>query len=379
MLADRQMRFEDQIDSRLETLDIFLDGLGYESDEPRNPQEIYKELRELVRIRFELSPDQIKDLAGGGSEDLRDQLTTQLTTQITLIEFKRLIGAVERLMGQPLEDETPLDGLDWSSIQGYMKGLVEDQFRERLDAFFTNPDDARIKKSIDAGLKEIQAEKISESDLIGLLGLMAEGRQAAFDKKSHKRIWIRTQRLRYTFYAAELLHQMDSEEAAQNIIDHLEKARIQVQNAWGANELRRLEDTALGDLQGDMQISIQEEMGSDIYQIQKGNNISSLPSDSKQLVQKELGRSAVTNIYRDLFLRVVSELWVEYLTEMEALRVAIGLEAYAQRDPLVQYKNQGFEMFQRLMENMRTGVVNRMFTFQPRDVSRIQAAVKEPS
>jgi preprotein translocase subunit SecA len=60
---------------------------------------------------------------------------------------------------------------------------------------------------------------------------------------------------------------------------------------------------------------------------------------------------------------------------MEALRVAIGLEAYAQRDPLVQYKNQGFEMFQGLMENMRTGVVNRMFTFQPRQMSRIQAEV----
>jgi preprotein translocase subunit SecA len=62
---------------------------------------------------------------------------------------------------------------------------------------------------------------------------------------------------------------------------------------------------------------------------------------------------------------------------MEALRVAIGLEAYAQRDPLVQYKTKGFDMFQHLMEDMRMGVVNRMFTFQPRNVSRIQAAVEE--
>jgi preprotein translocase subunit SecA len=61
---------------------------------------------------------------------------------------------------------------------------------------------------------------------------------------------------------------------------------------------------------------------------------------------------------------------------MEALRVAIGLEAYAQRDPLVQYKSRGFEMFQQLMENMRVGVVSRMFTFQPRNLERIQAAVE---
>ena len=379
MFIDRQMRFEDQIDSRLDTLDVFLDGLGYESDEPRNPQEIYKELRELVRVRFELTPDQIKDLGSGGSEDLRAELTSQLTNQITQIEFKRLIGAVERLLGRPLEDEHPLDNLDWSSIQRYLKDLVKDQFQERLDAYFTNPDDARIRTSIMTGLKEIQTEKLSESDLVRMLGIMAEGRQAAYDKKSHKRIWIRTQRLRYTFYAAGLLYQMDSEEAAQDIIDHLERARLQVQNAWGANELKRLEDILLGDLKGDLNLSILDGLGSDVYQTHKGNKVGELPSGVGEVVQNELGRSAVTNIYRDLFLRVVSELWVEYLTEMEALRVAIGLEAYAQRDPLVQYKNQGFEMFQRLMENMRTGVVNRMFTYQPRDLSRVQALIKDPS
>ena len=43
----------------------------------------------------------------------------------------------------------------------------------------------------------------------------------------------------------------------------------------------------------------------------------------------------------------------------------------------VYFKTKGFEMFQRLMEDMRIGVVNRMFTFQPRDLSRIQAGIEE--
>jgi preprotein translocase subunit SecA len=93
-----------------------------------------------------------------------------------------------------------------------------------------------------------------------------------------------------------------------------------------------------------------------------------------QLVD-ELGRQALTEIYRQLLLGVISELWVEYLTSMEALRVSIGLEAYAQRDPLVQYKNRAFEMFQELLSNMRLGVVNRMFTYRPRDLSSIQTTV----
>ena len=120
---------------------------------------------------------------------------------------------------------------------------------------------------------------------------------------------------------------------------------------------------------------IESEIGAEAYQKAADSTLGSLPEDLLNQVNEVLGRSVVSNIYRDLFLRVISELWVEYLTEMEALRVAIGLEAYAQRDPLVQYKNRGFEMFQRLMDQMRNGVVNRMFTFQPRNLERILADV----
>jgi len=57
---------------------------------------------------------------------------------------------------------------------------------------------------------------------------------------------------------------------------------------------------------------------------------------------------------------------VEYLTKVEALRVSIGLEAYAQRDPLIQYKSQASEMFTGLLGDIRMGVISRMFTYQPR-------------
>jgi preprotein translocase subunit SecA len=59
-------------------------------------------------------------------------------------------------------------------------------------------------------------------------------------------------------------------------------------------------------------------------------------------------------------------LWVDYLTRVEALRVSIGLEAYAQRDPLVQYKARASEMFQGLLEDIRGLVVGRLFAIQRR-------------
>jgi preprotein translocase subunit SecA len=106
----------------------------------------------------------------------------------------------------------------------------------------------------------------------------------------------------------------------------------------------------------------------------KDTTLGSLPSEVMPSVIDELGRQSLTEIYRQLILGVITELWVDYLTQMEALRVSIGLEAYAQRDPLVQYKNRAFELFQNLLSDMRMGVVTRMFTYRPRDLSSVQAS-----
>jgi len=48
------------------------------------------------------------------------------------------------------------------------------------------------------------------------------------------------------------------------------------------------------------------------------------------------------------------------------LRVSVGLEAYAQADPLVKYKSQASEMFQSLLGDVRAAVIGRIFLYQPR-------------
>jgi preprotein translocase subunit SecA len=68
----------------------------------------------------------------------------------------------------------------------------------------------------------------------------------------------------------------------------------------------------------------------------------------------------------------ITELWVDYLTRVEALRVSVGLEAYAQRDPLVQYKSQASEMFQNLLAEIRSAVISRIFLYRPQAASAAQ-------
>jgi preprotein translocase subunit SecA len=104
-----------------------------------------------------------------------------------------------------------------------------------------------------------------------------------------------------------------------------------------------------------------------------------LPDEDKQKAVQTLGKSALNEAYRQLLLRVISELWIDYLTRMEALRISVRLEAYAQRDPLVEYKSQAFRMFQNLFADMRSSVVNRMFVFQPGAVGQTARAAALPA
>ena len=55
----------------------------------------------------------------------------------------------------------------------------------------------------------------------------------------------------------------------------------------------------------------------------------------------------------------------EDLQSMDSLRESGGLRGYGQKDPLIEYKNEGYDMFLEMMINMRRNVIYSMFMFQP--------------
>ena len=92
----------------------------------------------------------------------------------------------------------------------------------------------------------------------------------------------------------------------------------------------------------------------------------------EQLEAARGGLQTFNDLIRELMLSVVTSLWVEYLTEIEELRSGIGLQAFAQRDPLVEYKRRAFEMFQDLYSRIRSQTVSNVFTYQYRGLARLE-------
>ncbi len=78
---------------------------------------------------------------------------------------------------------------------------------------------------------------------------------------------------------------------------------------------------------------------------------------------------ALKGLERYVILNAVDRLWQEHLYAMDGLREAVYLRAYAQKDPLVEYKNEAFSMFGDLMENIKLEVLSNLF----RSTTNLQA------
>ncbi|MEG8104962.1 MULTISPECIES: preprotein translocase subunit SecA [Actinomyces] len=94
--------------------------------------------------------------------------------------------------------------------------------------------------------------------------------------------------------------------------------------------------------------------------------------EANALAHVQLGEEPMRTLERRILLAVVDKRWREHLYEMDYLKEGIGLRAMAQRDPLVEYANEGARMFRAMMEGIREETVEQIFA----NVTRFDAAAQ---
>ena len=103
--------------------------------------------------------------------------------------------------------------------------------------------------------------------------------------------------------------------------------------------------------------------------------------------EEELGAEAVRELERQVLLAVIDRKWREHLYEMDYLQEGVGLRAYAQRDPLVEYQREGFDMFQQMLDGIKEEAVGFLFNLEvqveeagrPRSASRTSRSTPRAS
>ncbi len=106
----------------------------------------------------------------------------------------------------------------------------------------------------------------------------------------------------------------------------------------------------------------------DLEELSRDDLVDTLLNDAETAydeVEARFGPETMRKVERHIMLSVIDKLWVQHLTAMDELREGVGLQAYGQRDPLVVYKTQGYDLFQNLISNIQHDVSHTIFRVQP--------------
>lgn len=96
-------------------------------------------------------------------------------------------------------------------------------------------------------------------------------------------------------------------------------------------------------------------------QVALTNRLIELAHKQYELRQEKLGREVMSQLERFVYLRTIDQLWQEHLDTVEHLRDSVRLRGYGQRDPLLEFKREGFDLFERLLAEINNQVVNMIF------------------
>jgi preprotein translocase subunit SecA len=323
MLETAAGNFSQTLNERQEALDTFFETLQ-DREQPLRLNEVQEELTRLLRMPLRLSNAQWKTLLSE-PETLQEELTHLLENHLLSKQANILLASLEHRLGEGVDRRLfPLDS-GWESFEERVLEYTRQVLQRRFTQWFG--ENGQIAQALQEAFAEGAPQE--ESQIVQLLYKLAQGTRLFIDPRTRRQGQITFTRFRYYFLMGEMLQEQNfsTTQLTEDILEHLQGAIA--------------------------------------------------------FFDQVFGRSVMNEVHRQLLLGAISDRWVEYLTQMEALRVSIGLEAYAQRDPLVQYKSKAGEMYQQLVRDIRALVITHLFTSRPRiavvSVPAAQAAAPEAS
>ena len=352
-LIDRtEESFETQLASRMDSLDAYFDGLRDMEETPR-PQKMLEEINALVGMQIRMNGEQLR-LLDEDPPEAKELIANTLKGQLTAVYASRLIASAANRVGESLGEKFEVKG--WDETADMILEAARTVLERRRE--FLVGENGQVERDI----HNLMPSTLNDTTKLQLLISLSQGARTTFNQKTHRQERQVFNRFNYIFLMAQLLDGVEAEDLTEDILKHLEEAEEALVSAIGQSEYARISSNAtrLADFGEAAKRAFGEE--------RLDETTAGLGESDRETLVASLGRYVLNESHRRLILGATSELWVDYLTRIEALRVSIGLEAYAQRDPLVQYKAKASEMFAQLVEDIRGLVISRAFLLQRRPI-----------
>jgi preprotein translocase subunit SecA len=331
----------------------YLDEVGYFVDEEKRNQILDQRLVDLKSEWYELV---VEDLAGHFANEIGDQPVSDLSDSLRqgLRESLETLGYFESK-----DVETALMSAPLSSLR-----------RDTLASLTAEFGRARLEKWEDVPLRELpdnEGQRVLEH--LQAAGLFVD--QQRLDAILAQPMGSLDPSIREPLVAT--LRDQETERLRQQLLASLSRKQRrtahQVLRQEGLSpadsEMRPLRRKALDQLDPEVYAALLRDLGEEVIGNWSPVPFQSLDAETRALLSAHLGRRIMGRIERRVMLHTISRLWIDYLTDIEDLRRGIGLEAYGQRDPLVEYKRRAFELFEELGDNIRRTVVRSLFRQPP--------------
>jgi preprotein translocase subunit SecA len=350
----------------LEAASIAFEGIEAEYadiDRDLDPNSAARAVAENTGL--DLDTKELQNLAGRYLEQaLFDQVGIAARKQIRarMLAQVQVRAGIDWVVDASMLTETR----DQLVLETVMKALrqVVTRRTEELTQELTGEIEAKVHRPADC----------TADSVLRLLNEIRFGTRTTFDQR-HRRVSQRTERLQFVSWVAEQVAESQPEHLQAAILEHLRSALGVWEDAWGGLEMQRISSYAWSDLDEKTRAGLRRALGDEQTERAEGKRISELEPELERAVRRYLGRQVMLNVQRQLMLDITTRYWVEHLTEMEMLRQGIGLQSYAQRDPLAEYKVRAYEMFQELLLAIQADLVAAMFTYRPRDLAQVRVRV----
>ena len=162
---------------------------------------------------------------------------------------------------------------------------------------------------------------------------------------------------------------LDGEDLHESILKMMEDLITDKVNAYLVDDevkddwnLIGLKEYFLGWLTGPEDLDFDED---DIASVSKSDIISALSEKAGEIYQakeEEYGSEVMRELERVILLKVVDTKWMAHIDDMEELKKGIGLRSYGQKNPVIEYRYEGFEMFDAMVESIREDTIRMLLT-----------------
>ncbi len=268
-------------------------------------------------------------------------------------------GVLRRLRGILPE----VEGLDSAMLVELDSRELRRELEHLIDESVTNGNPLRLLSQ--------EAQRIVA--LLPRMPQLGTGQLSAAIREAAREAFINETREAFSQFTGGYLDQATVDEIWSDLVEAIDAAFDQVAVAnLSAAQQRRQQQTLVESLRAAVNEALVRAW-SHLSKDQIEAIIHSRLDDMLEGWRQAIGDEDLKTFERWFMLATIDDQWRQYLTAMDDLRQGITLEAFGQRDPLVEFKRRGFAMFSELQENIHRSVVYNFFAQLPNHQAWVQA------